>query len=339
MYVHLFKYLKMESYVNMSNVTVDNSDLRSRAPYAIPTAVIIRSIGCVAFVLNTIALLYIIRLWKSQKRVNSFYIQLAFVCANDVGCGFVIILMSLHVYDAISVYVCGFSHIILNTLVCTSQGNIFFICLQRYIFARNIRAMALKWKSVLSKTLLAVNGLIGVVVLAINFLSSEFYTEFRGRDCSMAVFKNFGEQTVVILFAIGVPSLLASDVLCCLAIVKLSRSASVEPTDGSVTVTSRSSDQDELPGSKGFKKCQQRAITTVIVILIAFNLSTLPNCISIFLGFIDIRTDLTVGRLLLFCIFGNSLANPIIYITRVQSLRLMVKGDFVKLKQFLCPAR
>lgn len=260
---------------------------------------------------------------------------MAFVCANDVGCGFVIIIMSVPVQSVIGVYLCGFSHIILNVLICMAQGNIFFICLQRYIFARNIRSLSLKWKSLLSKTLLTVNLLIGVVVLTINLTASKFVEEFRSPVCILAVFKNVGAHTLLLLLVIGLPTMLASDVLCLLAILKISRSGAVGPAEGT-TSTSRSSDSDDVTGTKQFRSHQKRAIITVLLILLAFNVSTVPNFLSTILGYCGISLPLQIGRLLLFCIFLNSLANPLIYITRMQSLRSMFVSDFCRIKHAVC---
>lgn len=331
--------------MNLSNITVaENSSvgvfstIRPTLSYTVWTQIIIRTIGVVTFVLNILAMTYILRLWKKQKRENSFYIQMTFVCANDVGCGFVIIIMSVPVQDVISVYLCGFSHIILNTLVCMALGNIFFICLQRYIFARNIRSLALKWKSLLSKTLLTVNVVIGVGAFTINLIASKFVEEFRSPVCSLAVFRNFGLQTVVLLLILGLPTMLASDVLCVLAILKLRRAATIAPLEGTTTM-SRSSDNDDGPGTANFRSYQQRAIITVLLILLAFNFSTVPNILSTILGFCGIGLPLEIGRLLLFCIFINSLANPLIYITRIQSLRSMFVSDLSRLKSLVCRER
>lgn len=325
-----------EDFVNITKRTGTVENLteyyRSNEPYTVPITVVLRTVGAVTFMLNLFVFIYIIRLCKRQKRENSFYIQLAFICANDIGCGLFIVLMSIPVTDVINVYICGFSFIVLNGLTCMAQGNIFFICLQRYVFSRNIRSTSIKWKALLSKTLLAVNSIIGVVVLAVN-LSFPLYEGYRGNECTLAVYKNYGRQTVLMLFYIGLPTMLASDVLCFLAILNLSSSSAVTPACISSNGTG-SSDQvtSAEANSVNFKRNQKRAIKTIILILIALNLSEAPSFLNIFLFHFNVSFGLQINRLFIFSIYGNSLANPVIYITRIQELRSMVIKDFSKLK-------
>lgn len=330
--------IALTDYDNVTGIDVIAQNVteyfRTNEPFTVPTTVVLRTIGVIAFLLNLFDFIYIIRLGKSQRRENTFYIQLAFICANDVLCGMFIILLSIPVTSLVNVYVCGFSFVVLNGLTCMAQGNIFFICLQRYVFARNIRSTSIKWKALLSKTLLAVNGLLGAVALTVN-LSFPFYEGYRGNECTLAVYKNFGRQTMTMLFYIGFPTMVASDVLCFLSIVKLSSLSVVMPATTSTSGTG-SSDQGSSSEATSvyFKKNQKRAITTIVLILIAFNLSVAPSFVRIFLSHFDISFGLEINRLLVFSIYGNSVANPIIYITRMQGLRSMVVKDFSKLKQY-----
>lgn len=309
---------------------------RSNDSYDVQTAIILRAIGVFSFVINMFTFVYIIRVCKKQKRQNSFTIQLAFVCANDVGCGMIIMFLSIPVTDTITFYLCGLSFVILNVLICMAQGNIFFISLQRYIFARNIRATTIKWKATLSNALIAVNGIVGIVVLIIDLSASPFYTAYRGKECTMAVFVDFGKQTMLTLFFFGLPTMLVSNIFCFLSIRRLSSYSAVAPALAGVS-GSGSTDQENNTdgGSVNFKKNQKRAIVTVILILISFNFSTLPTFIRIFLGFFNVSFGLSINRLLLFSIFCNSLANPLIYISRMHSMRTMVVNDVTRLKQFV----
>lgn len=256
---------------------------------------------------------------------------MAFVCANDIASGFIIIILSMPLRDVVSVYLCGLSQLILNMLVCMALGNIFFICLQRYIFARHIISVTLKWKALLSKTLLTANLIIGAVVITIDLAVASFIEEFRAPVCTLAVFRNYGEQCMLMLLIIGLPAIVASDILCFLAILTLSRPGTVGPTEGP-TNSSRSSDTYDFPDNRNFRSHQQGAIVTVLLILFAFNISTIPYFVTSTLGYYGMRFSVQIRRLMLFCIFLNSLANPLIYITRMQGLRSMFISDFVSLK-------
>lgn len=312
--------------ISLANETIN---IQYNEPY---TTFFLRTVGVLAFLLNLFAFVNLKRLCKNRIRENSFHIQLTFICANDCGCGLFINLLSIPVTDVITVYVCGFSFIIVNVLTCMAQGNIFFICLQRYVFARNVRATSNKWKIYLSKTLLVVNGTIGVATLSF-YLYFPLYEEYRDSECTLGVYKDNAKTVASMLIFVGLPTMLASDVLCILSIWKLSRLGSVAPGARSVSGPS-SSYQDTSLESSTVNLSQKRAITTIVLILIAFNLSVAPSFIRIVLSHFQIRFKLEISRLLVFCIFGNSVANPIIYITRIQSLRALVVKDMSMLKNY-----
>lgn len=297
------------------------------------TTVLLRTFGVVSFLFNSFAFVYIKRLIKSQKRENAFFTQLAFICANDCGCGLFIIFLSIPVTEVATVYICGVSFIIVNTLTCMAQGNIFFICLQRYVFARNVRSSSIKWKALLSKTLFAVNGIIGIVALSF-YLYYPLDERYRASECTLGVYKDNHRHIASMLIFVGLPTMLASDVLCFLSILKLSRAGATVAAGGNDTSIGGQSSSVES-NSVNFNKNQKRAITTIVIILVFFNLSVAPSFVRIFLSQFKLRLTVEISRLLVFCIYGNSIANPIIYITRIQDLRLMVVKDLSSLKQYL----
>ena len=289
-----------------------------------------RALGITIFLCNSFTLVYLFRLINKQKKDNSVYIQLAFVCSNDVGCGLLLNVSTIQTRDDVTVYVCAFSFLAVHVLLCMAQGNIFFICLQRYIFARNIQTIAIQWKRFLARTLLAVNVSLGMCVLTVDIMSTEVRLEVASTTCSGNVLKQFEALAMLVLFAVGLPTLLASDIFCALTIVKLSRSSQVLPEG-----ESESGRNDDVSGSSTFRRSQQRAIVTIILILLAYNVSTLPYCLAVILSFIGFRTGEVFMRIMIYCILGNSFINPIVYILRIQDMRCMVKHDLLRVKRFL----
>lgn len=168
-------------------------------------------------------------------------------------------------------------------------------------------------------------------------------------DCQLknAVHGEIGMVLVAVLM-IGIPCLITGDILCLLTIIKLKAAVgviNVNPVNTCSAISSKHKrsntckSQSDLNIVTSLRARQNKAIITLMLILIFLNMSVLPLVVSYILWFVGgIRVSNIVQRTLLFCLYANSLANPPIIGSRVEDVNNAFKNTVFRawswMKQF-----
>lgn len=275
-----------------------------------------------------------------KKEPFNFLMQLFFVCLNDTLCGFSLIVYgAIRVNSIMTAKVCGFSALTVITLQMVSQGNIACICIQRFICAKRIRTLGSSAKLHMSKHLVLVNVITSSVSLTYSVLKAEVFYDGQEPNmvCTMIKVVKNGEGLLHANFGAFITLTIISDVFCTMTILKLRREMSsvvqIESTQSNSELTSVQHD-----GSNGFtiKSRQQKAIITLFLILVLFNLSVLPSIFGqSFYLLLGIEMSIEVKKVFLLCFYLNSMFNPFIIASRTSDLRKPIEKCLRILKETL----
>lgn len=325
--------------MNTTNISLASGSV-SADPEMLSMAATLTCVFGLVMLLENVALISVItKLWVKQdvkKDANDIIVHTMFVCANDMFSGLVVFVLGLvRVRGAASAHFCVYTLVMSMSLQLMSQGNITCICLQRYIGARNVRRLSSGRQRYRTLSLMLVNILIGGVSLGSSIGQSYSSVKSTHEDsdfCSLAeLLPNKAVVIGVVYYQFGLVLTIAADVLCFLTIRKLSTeiNSAIQPQDTTSTTVTTSSTQPSSTVRTSVKLRQQKAIFTMLIILVILNLSVLPTLFAYALKMVGLTLDTLAARILYLSIFLNSLINPIIIVTRVQDIRQEML-DFVR---------
>ena len=299
--------------------------------------------GFIVFLLNFLVLVYLLRLVVQaiQKGDNtSLLVHLISVCINDTITGFSIFLVSvMYVENTFSIHVCAYSIFCTLALQNASQGNIVCISLQRYICARNIRKHRIAHQRFYTKTLLTVNSLVAIASLCYCILLLTIRENVLfDNACNYSNVANGNSLLVVsVFFAIGIPFTVVSDILCLMAVNKLRTKVTCElETTTSSYPTETPTNTEHVRLRTNNTLWQQKAMVTIILILVSFNVSFLPSLIGFIIKLADVALVGNASRLMYTSLSLNSLLNPFIIAWRTHSMRSLIKHDVATLVTTCC---
>ena len=291
-------------------------------------------LGLAIFLENIGLIIIIVKLCMKQdvKDTNDIIIQTLFVCTNDMLSGFTLFVLSfIRVTDKDTAHFCAYTILLSLSLQIMSQSNITCICVQRYIGARNIRKLTSGRQRYRTLSLMLVNALIGggslvsSIVQSYNSVKHSFKTHGL---CSFGnVLENKNQSIGILFYHIGFLLTISADVLCLLTIRKIRTeiNAVVQPDVTSSTMITSSSQTTQTNPNNSVRTTvrlrQQKAIFTLLFILITLNLSVVPTLFGYTMSLLGWNMTLLDVRLLYLSIFLNSLINPIIIATRVHDIR------------------
>lgn len=320
----------MQSSENWSNISTDISGFTVDYSNKIITA----AFGIVTFSVNFVLLVYIFRLigLSIRKRDRrSLFIHLFSICINDTLCGVAVFVIAvMYVERTISTHLCAYMIFFSIALQNVSQGNIACISVQRYVCARNINKNTQAWQSYYTKTLVAVNILVAAVTLIAHMATATIRdSSLLNTNCNM--YNVVVEDVMFVLrafFALGIPFTVISNVLCILCVFKLRQSGSVTPeSNDSNTNTTSSQTEEQIC----VKRRQTKAITTILLILLSLNISFLPSVVGLVWKLVGKFVSADLQRAIFITMSFNSLLNPVIILGRTQSVRLLIRDDFLKM--------
>lgn len=293
------------------------------------------ALGLATFLSNFFLLCVILKvLSKSDK--YGIIIHTFFVCINDTLCGLLLFLAGVwRVYDSSTAHVCAYLILSSFALQIVSQANITCVCAQRYVFARYIRKTYVKWKSAHTKTLVLVNALIGGSSLVFYF--SQIHIDnipSVSISCKLGAVMSTDMVVLLVNFCLGTLFIITANIFCFIAIcvLKTELNVVVQPSATTSNTTSNTGTHLDENVRLNMKMRQQRATVTMLLIVLFFNISFLPTFIGNIAAFFGVNIPHVLRRPILLALFVNSLANPIIIVTRVQDIRTYIGECFAKIK-------
>lgn len=322
--------------MNFTNETIlDVSVLAVDIPVKIITAIF----GAIIFLFNLFILVYLLRLLTdrvTRKQNVSLWINLFSVCINDTLCGLTVFVIAvLYVDDITSIYVCANIMFFALALQNASQGNIMCISVQRYVYARNLRSQTMSWQPFYTKTLLVVNFIIAAATVLYYLVHSKIRKNSlfdNGCNFYNVVYGNV-DSVATTLVSVGMPFLILSDILCILTVHKLRANVSVGQHPGPSSSNDTGSTLNEVGLTTTNKLKQQKAIATIILIIVSFNLSYFPSVFALILKLAGGIVSADAQRVLFMSVSINSFFNPVIIAVRTQTMRTLIKRDIQKLCQ------
>lgn len=287
-------------------------------------------IGFFSLIMNCVILIFITRLLC--KKTNSFLVQLIFISFIDAGASLSLFAIAqLTVRNPLTNTICASMAKGIVAFSCMSKGNIFCICVQRFIFSINLRKAGTHWRTFHTVTIVTVNVTTGILIGLIQKEAPDFISITRPvRLCSPATLQLVGVATALHLW-VGLVLILSSDVLCILTVWKLKKTINdVYPANDSTQNNSTGCSSETVFMSL---RCRHRhAIVTIQIILIVFTLSTLPMLILLLLQKIyNQEFDPATIRLTLLIGYIAVLTNPVFIMTRTRDLRHIIKEDITQL--------
>lgn len=325
--------------MNITNISLPSGSVLTNDEELLSMAETLTCIfGLFVFVENAALIAVITKLWVKQdvkKDANDIVIHTLFVCANDLFSGLTVFIMGLiHVRSVATAHFCVYTVFMSMSLQIMSQGNITCICIQRYIGARNIRKLTVGKQRYRTLSLMLVNILIGGISLGSSIGQS--YSSIKSTHgindfCSFGAILGAKAGSIgLVYYQFGLVLTISADVLCFLTIRKLSTEInSVVMPEGTTTSSMTASTTQASTTSTvrtSVKLRQQKAIFTMLLILILLNLSVLPTLFGYALKMLGVTMTALDARILYLSIFLNSLINPIIIVTRVQDIRQEMMG-------------
>ena len=290
--------------------------------------------GLAIFLENIGLITIIVKLCLKQdvKDTNDIIIHTLFVCANDMLSGFTMFVLSfISVTDEDTAHFCVYTLILSLSLQIMSHANITCICVHRYIGARNIRKLTSGRQRYRTLSLMLVNVLIGggAFVSSIAQWYKSVKPSYTINDlCSFGtVLKNTSQSISIVFYNIGILLTISSNVLCFLTIRKLRTEINivVQPNTTSSTVTKSTSYSTNTNPSDSVRAMvrlrQQKAIFTLLFILVLSNLSIVPSMFGYTMSLLGWKMTVLDRRVLYLATFLNSLINPIIIASRVPHIR------------------
>lgn len=303
--------------------------------------VVIGSFGLLIFSLNLIILVIISKLVSNDK--HGIIVQFLFVTTNDVLCGLVLFVKSfVRLSSQTMVNLCVYIILISLALQIVSQGNIVCICAQRYFYIRNLRKITTP-SSIQTKVLIAVNVIIGVVSLTVFIINSQIkdVAEIPSRFCILTpILRDNVVYVTPATFVLGITFILVSNVICVKTILALRQQVNIAVLSKATEITSvkvpNNSGQTDERTTAAMRSRQQRAIKTLLLIVICFDLSSIPNIVTFILIFLGQPFSNTARAYVYASYFLNSIANPIIIAKRTEDVRnsLLVLFVCIKTKLF-----
>ena len=296
--------------------------------YYWPVKVTTSIFGGIIFTANLCILCFIIKLFVTQPSYQDkygFFIHLTFVLINDTLCGFTVFLIGIvSVENVTSARTCAILLYLSFSLQLVSQSNIACVCFQRFILSKSIESTQVKWRSVYTKLLFVANLGIDIVAFVIYLTRVDvFYNQDNTGSCvwSRVTDPNAG-YIVLISFFIGMTFTFIGDVLCVFIFCRLRKRvhASIDSEVNTVGTMVESNPNNTIHIST--RRRQQRAMRTLLLIVVFFNISLLPYLTGSFLNaVVEEPLPNIINRIMFLTLFTNSLANPLIIVTRIGEVR------------------
>ena len=318
---------------SLDNITVNHS-----------IEVFTSAVGFLSFMENSVIVVFLFKLLNTIKtniEQHEFIKQLLFVTGIDTLSSFTLFWLGIiRISNDGTALLCAIVTTLTTTFQSMSLSNFTCICTFRYHIARNVRVHGANRKSRFTLILLVAN----CIILFVSMTS--FISTVEIRNISEGTFIACEYMSIVtkrvqhlmqitILVAIFVCTLL-SDVMCLLTALRLNKEINVI-SDGPSTSAELSKTQLSGPNKNSSKLTQRRAINTLAVINLFFNLSVFPVIIIFGLRFCGVSMPKPAGRFGFVFMFVNSLFNPFIIVVRCRELRRILwqflesfKVDFCK---------
>lgn len=325
------------------NTTLSNTTEKFSSNVAVLTGYF----GFASAVVNWLIFAFMIRLIKRKK--SSFVIQLLFVSFSDGWAGMLLFIVSqLQVEDYVSLLACVIAAKLVLVSDCMSKGNILGICIQRYIFARNIRDTTTQWRILHTLTLVIINISFGFSASIGGWPHVEFVeSEHQSRICSPFSL-NFGTVSDLLTMSIsGFIAVTVSGTLCILTIRKLLQPTNIIDVQPQASNTCSVMSQSQSTScSEGIymsaRKRHHHAIVTILIMLIVFTFSAVPMIVVAPLKVLGYPVTASLLRMCLLAGFVPVVLNPVLIVCRTQDLRRLVKEDVLncfrpQCKCFCCP--
>lgn len=306
--------------------------------------------GFIAFFENCIIFIVIAELLKRLDLRQGKYdiiIQAFSVCINDTLASFMLIWMGLiRVTGNISAHVCVSSVVLSLTFQAMSQCNIVCISAFRYTVARNIRNIRAGRVKHYAKILIAVNICVFTVSLVTILATLKLYYIPDGTDLAcealVVIASNSTFLQTGIFFSVGVLCIILSVILCLMTIYRLRREINAVVHSEATDTTASSSDNTRGDTTwMSAKSRQQRAIYTMLFILLFFNISIMPMILARSLAYFGLEPSPQIKRLMFISLFLNSMFNPIIIATRIREIKRILQDSVKRISGCLiqvCPS-
>lgn len=306
--------------------------------------------GYICFLENIVLLVFIVQRLKTlglSKENSDLIIQVFFVCINDTLSSFVLIWMGLvRVTGHATAQICVFSVILGRTLQTVSQCNITCISIFRFIVAKNIRKVGAGRQIRSTIILTVVNVAVLIVSLTSIFPTLKLRQIPESADMACEIFAIISSDSTFVItgifFAIGVTCTIVADIVCVMTIFRLRREMNVI---GHLEVTNSANDSSEVTRGGtalvSVRSRQHRAIFTLFLILVFFNLSILPLVLLRLITYFGFQSNQLIRRLAFILLFLNSMFNPIIIASRVHEIKRLFQKifDTIKMRFTACLLR
>ena len=287
----------------------------------------------VIFIENVILLVFLCKLlikYNSGKEQIDVIIQVVFVCAIDTLSSFVFFVTGrVRVTDDITARLCVYTILLSSTLQFMSQSNIMCICAFRYYVARNVRKLGPRRHSLFTVVSLIVNVTVGVLCMTSFSVTMKLNSITDGANMAcrfLALVTSKSTGVISKIYAVvGFIVTIIADVLCGMTVHRLKKEINnVQPVTTSTSTSGLSSSTGTIRQST--KTHQQNAIFTIFLIVLFFNLSTLPVLFGRTLLFAGVKLPANVHRISYLCLYFNSFFNPIIIAKRVPEIKRSFKN-------------
>ena len=299
--------------------------------------------GGISFLENAALLCFLVRLlkqYKSHTEHLDFTMQIVFVCVNDTASSFILFWLGIiRVTGNGTATFCAFAVLLSVTIQTMSLCNIMCICAFRYNVAKNIRKVGAVRRSRKNVILVAVNIAVAIFGMSLFWGTLELRSIPDGTNIACYYKAVVSGKATLLLIGIGILVLIVctvvSDVLCCMTIYRLKRDiAVVENSEVIQSVTDISMAKQRSGGNRrGMKSGQQAAITTILIVLVLFNMSLLPNVIASSIVLAGIYISPMTQRIIYLSMYFNSMFNPLIIACRFQDIRKLLRQFWVSLKE------
>lgn len=298
--------------------------------------------GGLILVLNFCLLLFISKVLIFTRNKNnrpSILVQTCFVCTHDTFSGLFLMLIGvIKVHNVFTAHMCGYLVFICFAVQVVSQGNITCACTQRYLMARNLGKTTSK-PAFHTTALLLVNGFIGVAALAIYISGTKVNVNNIPPEPVICNLGSVLNQTATAIgsvnFLFGIPCIIVANVMCFLTIFKLRHAGTkITPSDPGQPGTAGTSEASSSQLASGVRQStqakQNKAIFTLLLIVLFFNVSIIPSVVAYVINNLNIYMSFILRRTIILTLFMNSLFNPLIIVTRVNDVRTPIKTLFIK---------
>lgn len=325
--------------IRSGNESTDNATINLLiATFSTTTDVLVLVFSVCIIVANAVVSMVVVRiiliLHKRRHRDVDIMINLFFICLNDVLCGLALLFYTAIQLDGtITGPLCAYTVTLCISLLITSHGNILSVCIQRLSVARNIYRTRQDQQNFRSLTLLVVNIFCGISSFILTLFRAKIYS-LKSAPHSVCDFMTvFGPSAKIInmvFYSYQLTTTIAADVVCLTTIVKLWLILSKVTVSPSATSTQEgnTNSQQSSQARASIKIKQQKAIITLLILLVFFNVSILPTIGVSTLRFLGIENKVVPPRVIFLFSFVNSLINPIIIMTRMKNVRTETKLIF-----------